>query len=202
MRLNPLLPLVLALSPVVAPAQTSDLALVTGHLKAVTTMTANFAQTDRAGKTLNGVMTLARPGRIRFQYEKDVPILLVSDGKALVYIDYSVKQVQRWPVGNSPLGALLDPDRQLARFAKIVPTGDPRNVLTEVRDSRHPEYGVITLAFQRDSNAPGGLMLLGWVALDSQNNRTTIRLSNQRFNSPVSDEAFKWRDPRNRIRSR
>ena len=29
-------------------------------------------------------------------------------------------------------------------------------------------------------------MLQGWVALDAQNNRTTIRLSNQRFNAPVS----------------
>ncbi len=192
----------LVVAPIAALAQSGDLALVTDHLKSVTTMTADFAQTDRAGKILNGVMTLARPGRIRFQYEKGVPILLVSDGKALVYVDYSVRQVQRWPVGNSPLGALLDPDRQLAKFARIVSTGDARTVLTEVRDARHPEYGIITLAFQRDSSAPGGLLLLGWVALDSQNNRTTIRLSNQRFNSPVSDEAFKWRDPRTRNRPR
>jgi outer membrane lipoprotein-sorting protein len=39
-------------------------------------------------------------------------------------------------------------------------------------------------------------MLQGWVALDSQNNRTTIRLSDQRFGVPVSDGAFRWRDPR------
>jgi outer membrane lipoprotein-sorting protein len=69
-------------------------------------------------------------------------------------------------------------------------------VLVEAKDSRHPEYGVITLAFSRDGSAPAGLMLHGWVALDSQNNRTTVQLSDQRFNAPVSDEAFKWRDPR------
>ena len=39
-------------------------------------------------------------------------------------------------------------------------------------------------------------MLQGWVALDSQGNRTTIRLSGQRFNGPVSDGAFRWTDPR------
>jgi alcohol dehydrogenase YqhD (iron-dependent ADH family) len=33
-------------------------------------------------------------------------------------------------------------------------------------------------------------------ALDSQNNRTTIRLSNQRFGVPVSDNTFRWNDPR------
>ena len=196
------LPLTLLVAPVVVAAQSSDLGLVSAHLRSVATMTANFAQTDRAGKTLSGVLTLARPGRIRFQYEKNVPILLVSDGKALYFIDYSVKQVQRWPIGNSPLAVLLDPNRDLGRVAKIVKGPDSRIVLTEVRDAKHPEYGIITLAFERNDSAPGGLMLVGWVALDSQNNRTSIRLTNQKFNGPVSGEAFKWRDPRSRNRGR
>lgn len=197
-----LIPVALVALSSAASAQSEDIALVSTHLKAVQTMTANFAQTDRAGKTLTGVMTLARPGKIRFQYEKSVPILLVSDGRALHFIDYSVKQVQRWPIGNSPLSILLNPDRDLSRFAKIVSGGDPRIVVTEVRDARHPEYGVLTLAFERNAESPGGLMLVGWVALDSQNNRTGIRLSNQKFNVPVSGEAFKWRDPRSRSRGR
>ncbi len=189
-----LIPALIAAAPLAA--QSGDLGLVSTHLKAVTTMTANFAQTDRAGKTLNGVMTLARPGKIRFQYEKGVPILLVSDGRALTFIDYSVKQVQTWPIGNSPLGILLYPERDMSRYAKIKATDDPRIVVTEVRDPKHPEYGTISLAFERNDSAPGGLMLIGWVQLDSQNNRTAIRLSNQKFNAPVSGEAFKWRDPR------
>ena len=177
-------------------AQTDDLSLVTAHLKAVTTMTAAFTQTDRAGKVLAGTLTLKRPGKIRFQYQQGVPLLIVGDGKALTFIDYSVKQVSRWPIGNSPLGVLLDPTKDLSRFAKIVPAGDSRIVLAEARDPRRPEYGSITLAFARDAAAPSGLRLQGWVALDAQNNRTSVRLSNQRFNMGVGDEAFRWRDPR------
>ena len=198
-------PLAVAVAFVIAPpaaAQSNDLASVSTHLKAVATMTATFAQTDRAGKTLNGVLTLKRPGKIRFQYEKGVPILIVGDGKALTFIDYSVKQVQRWPIGNSPLGVLLDPNKDLTRFSKIVSTGDPRLVLVEARDPKRPEFGVITLAFSREASAPAGLMLQGWVTLDSQGNRTSIRLSNQAFNGPVSDEAFRWRDPRPNIKGR
>ena len=52
------------------------------------------------------------------------------------------------------------------------------------------------MVFVRAPSAPGGLMLQGWVALDSQNNRTNIRLSNQRFDVPVSDGTFRWRDPK------
>lgn len=185
-----------------AVAQSNDLAAVSSHLKAVATMTAAFVQTDRAGKTVNGTLTLKRPGRIRFQYQKGVPILIVSDGKALTFIDYSVRQVQRWPIGNSPLGVLLDPNRDMTRFAKLVPTADSKLVVVEARDPKRPQYGVITLAFSREAGAPAGLMLQGWVTLDSQGNRTSIRLSNQAFNGAVSDETFKWRDPRPNIKGR
>lgn len=192
-----------AILPSALDAQAAnELSKVSAHLKAVSTMTADFTQTDRAGKSLGGVLTIARPGRIRFQYEKGVPILLVSDGKALTFIDYSVKQVQRWPIGNSPLGVLLDSNRDLSRYAKSVPAGDPRILVIEARDPKRPEFGLITLAFEKRDSAPGGLMLIGWIALDSQNNRTSIRLANQRFNVPVSGEAFKWRDPRPRIKGR
>jgi outer membrane lipoprotein-sorting protein len=177
-----------------APA-TGELAAVQHHLQSVETMTAAFSQTDRSGKVLTGVLTLKKPGKIRFQYEKGVPILIVGDGHALTFIDYSVKQVQRWPIGNSPLAVLIDPTR-VARVAKVVPTPDPQMVSVEANDPKHPEYGRMTLFFQRSAAAPGGLMLQGWISVDSQNNMTKIRLSNQRFNAAVSDRTFLWNDPR------
>ena len=179
-----------------ATAQSGDLAQVQNHLRAVNTMTANFTQTDRADKTVTGTLSLKKPGKIRFQYEKSVPILVVGDGKALTFIDYSVRQVQRWPITNSPLGVLINPDRDISRYAKVIPGADPRVLSVEGNDPKHPEYGRITMVFARDESAPGGLMLQGWVTLDSQGNRTTIRLDNQRFNVPVSDGTFRWNDPR------
>jgi outer membrane lipoprotein-sorting protein len=178
-----------------AAAQTADLATVQRHLQGVTTMTADFTQTDRNGKVLTGTLTWKQPGNIRFQYEKGVPLLIVAEGGALTFVDYSVRQVQRWPIRNSPLGVLLDPRRDIATFAKMVP-GDGRLVSVEARDPKHPEYGVITLVFARNPAGPAGLSLQGWVALDSQNNRTTIRLSNQRYGAPVAANAFRWTDPR------
>lgn len=185
-----------ATAPVAAQQATGTLAQAQAHLRAVETMTAAFSQTDRAGKVLTGVLTLKKPGKIRFQYEKGVPILIVSNGKTLTFIDYSVRQVQPWPVANSPLSVLLDPSKDMSKVAKIVPSGDPRILLVEARDPKRPEYGQITLAFAKNASAPGGLMLQGWVALDSQNNRTTIRLSDQKFNAPVNDRTFRFNDPR------
>lgn len=175
-----------------------ELAQVSRHLKAMQSLRANFTQTDRSGQTLSGTLTLKQPGRIRFEYQKDAQLLIVSDGRALTMIDYQVRQVQRWPIRNSPLGALLDPSRDLSRYGKVVPTGDPNVVSVEVRDPKRPEYGVITLIFTRSGSAPGGLSLVGWVALDSQNKRTTIRLSGQQYNVAVADTAFAWTDPRSK----
>ena len=189
------LPLVALVAAAPASAQTADLGSVQRYLRGITTMTAGFSQTDRAGKVLTGTLTWKQPGKIRFQYEKGVPLLIVAEGGALTFIDYSVKQVQRWPIKNSPLGVLLDPSRDLSQFAKVVP-GDDRLISVEARDPKHPEYGRITLVFARDAGGPVGLTLQGWVALDSQNNRTTVRLSNQRYGAPVADGAFRWTDPR------
>jgi len=191
-------PLALSLAAVPAVAQSgqSELAKVTQHLKAVKTMTANFTQTDRTNQTVSGKLTLKQPGKIRFQYQKDVPLLIVSDGKALTLIDYEVNQVQRWPIKNSPLGALLDTDRDLSKYGTVVPTGDPNVLSVRVKDPKRPEYGVITMIFTRTSAGPAGLRLAGWVALDSQNKRTTIKLSGHKYGAAVSNSTFDWEDPR------
>ncbi|MGF7154484.1 LolA family protein [Novosphingobium gossypii] len=169
-------------------------------LRGIDTLKADFVQTDRSGQTVSGVLTMKNPGKIRFQYQPSAKMLIVGDGKALNFVDYEVRQVQRWPIKNSPLGALLDPTRDVAKFGKLLQTGNPNVVSIEVRDRSHPEYGVITLIFTRKASAPGGLELTYWVSLDSQNKRTTISLSNQRYGVPVTDNDFRWVDPRPRNR--
>lgn len=189
-------PLLVPTVPAVAQQGQSDLVRVSNYIRGVTTMTADFTQTDRNGQTLTGKLTIKQPGKIRFQYQKGVPLLIVGDGKALTMIDYEVRQVQRWPIGNSPLGALLDPKKDLSKFGKVVQTGDPNVLSIQARDPKRPEFGTITMIFKRDSSGPAGLQLYGWVALDSQNNRTTVRLTNVAYGVPVSDSTFRWNDPR------
>ncbi len=180
----------------VAAQSAGDLDRAVEALRGITTLQANFTQTDRSGQSVGGTLTLKRPGKLRFQYQPGVPMLIIADGSALILVDYEVRQVQRWPIKNSPLGALLDPTRDVKKFGTLQQTSDPNVVSIEVRDRGHPEYGIITLVFQRKASAPGGLELVGWVALDSQSRRTTIRLSNQRYGMAVSENMFRYNDPR------
>ena len=202
----------LGLAPAGAPAFAPPLAAqsasqtageldqVVTALRAISTLRADFSQTDRQGNVASGVMTLKRPGKIRFDYGKNADFLVISNGKSLYVVDYEVKQVERWPIGNSPLGALFDPDRDVKKFGKLVPTGDPRVISVEVRDPKKPEFGMINLIFVRNSSAPGGWQLAQWVALDAQNHRTRVQLSNQRYGLSVADRTFTFRDPRRSTR--
>ena len=189
-------PAAIALPVAPVAAQADRLDQVVGALRGISTMKADFVQTDRNGQSLRGVLTLKNPGRIRFEYERAANMLIVSNGRSLTLVDYDVDQVQRWPISNSPLGALLDPNRDVKRYGRLLPTANPDVLSVEVKDSRKPEYGTITLIFVRDAGAPGGHELSSWVALDAQNKRTTVRLSNQRYGVAVADSAFTYRDPR------
>jgi outer membrane lipoprotein-sorting protein len=180
-----------------APAATSgNLKTVEASLAATTSMTADFMQTDGKGRQMAGTLSLKRPGKIRFAYGGGVNMLLVANGKTLNFIDYDVGQKSSWPIAKSPLAVLLSPNPDLGRIARVMPSESSQVVVVRARDARRPEFGTIVLAFQRSAGAPGGMRLEGWTAIDAQNKRTTVRLSNQRFNVAVPDTAFSFAEPK------
>mgnify|MGYP003131297137 CR=1 FL=1 len=172
---------------------------LTRHLEETRTMTANFTQVAASGATTKGRVYLARPGKIRFQYEKGIPLLVVADGKSVNVIDYEVKQVQRYPIKSTPLSVLLDPEADLAKFARVK-SSTANALVVEARDREHPEYGVITIYFERDSAAPADLALSGWNVIDAQGNTTRVALSDVEFNGGVPKNAFRFNDPRPQTR--
>ncbi len=183
----------------VAPASAAssgDLARVESSLAATRSMTANFVQTDGKGRQMAGTLQLKRPGKIRFAYGGGVNMLLVANGKTLNFIDYDVGQKSSWPIAKSPLAVLLSPRPDLDRIARIMPSEHESVVVVRARDARRPEFGTLILAFVRDGSAPGGLKLEGWTAIDAQNKKTTVKLSNQRYNVAVPDSAFNFVEPK------
>ena len=180
-----------------APAATSaELKAVESSLSATQSMAANFVQTDGKGRQMAGTLQLKRPGKIRFAYGGGVNMLLVANGKTLNFIDYDVGQKSSWPIGKSPLAVLLSPQPDLGRIARIVPSDHKNVIVVRARDARRPEFGTLVLAFVKDGAAPGGLKLEGWTAIDAQNKKTTVRLTNQRYNVAVPDTAFTFSEPK------
>ena len=184
---------IIAAAPTIAAAPSPDLARLKEHLSSVQTMTANFTQTDARGQVSTGTLQMKRPGRIRFEY-RGGDVLIVADGKRLTFLDYSVGQKSSWPLSRTPLGPLLSGSPDFNGKAEILPSADSRVVVARAKNSG--QYGQLTLAFLRNSSAPGGLQLYGWTAIDPQNHRTTVKLTNVRFNVAVPESAFAYAEPK------
>lgn len=177
-----------------APAGAATLTDVAASLKATTSMSAGFTQTGADGKVQTGQMILARPGKIRFQYDK-AKLLIVGNGRTLTFVDYGVNQVSQWPVKSTPLGILLASEPDLSGVAKIAQVTDS-GVIVEARDPKRPEFGALAISFRTDKAAPGGLSLAGWTSFDAQGGRTTTILSDIKYNADLSKADFGFRDPR------
>jgi len=182
-----------------AAADNADLAKVEAHITSVNTMTANFVQTDGKGRSAAGTLQLKRPGRIRFQYGSG-DLLLVGNNGRLTFLDYTVGQKSSWALNKTPLGVLLSSSPDVKRIARVQDNPDKRVVAVRAKDPNHPEFGTLVLAFIRSPSAPGGLQLYGWTAIDAQNKRTTVKLSNVRYNVAVPESAFAFAEPKKRKR--
>jgi outer membrane lipoprotein-sorting protein len=183
-----------------AAAQAPTIAGIGAALAATRTMTADFTQTS-GGRTVSGTMLLKRPGRVRFDYGRTSPLLVVADGRTLSFIDYGVAQVSQWPIRSTPLGVLLDPAADLGRLATVQPDSPlAGHVAVLAQDPRRPDQGRILFFLAPDPAAPGGLRLAGWRVTDAQDNRTDVRLTNVRWNMAIDDRRFAFRDPRVRAR--
>ena len=180
-------------APAVA-ADSADLAKLKAHIGAVETMTANFVQTDSRGRSAAGTLELKRPGKVRFQYGSG-DLLLVADGSRLYFLDYQVGQKSSWPLSKTPLGPLLSGSPDFNGKAQVLPSSDARILVARAKNT---SYGQLTLAFLRSTSSPGGLQMYGWTAIDPQGHRTTVKLSNVRYNVAVPESAFAFAEPKKR----
>ena len=184
---------ILAAAVPAAAADSPDMARLKAHIGTVQTMTADFVQTDARGRSAAGTLQLKRPGKVRFQYGSG-DLLLIADGRQLWYLDYQVGQKNSWPLNKTPLGVLLSGSPDLKGRAQIMPSADSR--IVSIRAREPAQYGSITLVFLRSAAAPGGLQLYGWTAVDGQNHRTTVKLTDVRYNVAVPESAFTFAEPK------
>lgn len=179
--------------------------LVQTYMDTVQSLEARFTQFAPDGGVVSGTLSLARPGRVRFDYEEEVPFLVVADGKTLNFIDYEIGQVTRWPVKDTPLRALLGGSTDLASIGaniEMAPFENPELVALHAVDVERPELGQITVYFQRQPAAAEKLRLIRWDVTDAQGQITSVELANERVNVDLAESLWDFEDPRGLARRR
>ncbi|NOZ66609.1 MAG: outer membrane lipoprotein carrier protein LolA [Alphaproteobacteria bacterium] len=161
-------------------------------LNAIHSLRASFVQRAPDGTVAEGMVYLERPGKLRFDYGKDAPFLVVSNGTLLTFVDYEVKQVNRWPIKKTPLGILVDKEIKLdssveipdiIRFAGLIKI--------PVIDPKRRDYGYIILIFEEST-----MELRAWESVDAQGYTTRVALVNPEYNVAIDKKRFTFKDPR------
>jgi outer membrane lipoprotein-sorting protein len=164
------------------------------YLNGIHSLSARFQQYAADGGTASGQLIVARPGHMRFEYDKPSPILLLADGTWVVYIDNQLKQVSYLPIGSTPAWFLLRDTISLTDGVTITKfERGPGALRITLVENKSPENGTLTLTF---SEKPFDLKQ--WTIVDQQGKATTVVLSDARYGVPVDSKAFTFVDPRDK----
>ena len=168
----------------------SEINRIEVYLNSIKSLRADFLQVSSNGNMATGKLYMARPGKIRFEYDPPSPILLLSDGYFLRYVDKDLEQVTHLWLDNTPIGFLLDEDIKLSESITVTKFSQNANVLIiSLKNSEKPEQGAISLIF---SDKP--LKLKKWVIKDAQGITTTITLNNSERAIELNPTLFKLTD--------
>ncbi|HEX3501417.1 MAG TPA: outer membrane lipoprotein carrier protein LolA [Stellaceae bacterium] len=177
-----------------SPQDRADAQRVEQYLNGIRSLSARFQQYAADGGTAGGQLIVARPGHMRFEYDKPSPILLLADGTFVVYIDNQLKQVSYLPIGSTPAWFLLRDTISLTDGVTITKfERGPGAIRITLVENKSPENGTLTLTF---GDKP--LELKQWTIVDQQGKSTTVVLSDPRYGVPVDAKAFTFVDPRDK----
>ena len=176
---------------VLSDADQSALSGVARYLNGLRSLKARFLQIGPDGVTTQGTMWLQRPGRMRFQYDKPSPLLLVAGQGTVVFHDAQLGQTTNIPVGNTPLGLLLADTITLSGDVTLTDFQRPPGQLqlTLVR-TKTPGDGSLTLALNANP-----LALTGWSVVDAQGRETQLRISAVELGGRFDQSLFTFVDP-------
>jgi outer membrane lipoprotein-sorting protein len=173
-----------------SPQDNADLQRIAAYLGAIRTMYAKFRQVASGGGIAKGQLWMARPGRMRFEYDPPNQILLLADMFYVYYIDKELVQMSKVGLKSTPAWLLL---RDPITFGDLIVTRFERGANTirlTVVEKAEPDNGSLTMVF---SDNP--LALQQWSIVDQQRKTTTVSLYDERFGMALDPKLFVYQDP-------
>lgn len=174
-----------------APGEQELVRRVEAYFNAIGTLEGRFTQLAQDGRMATGRLWLARPGRLRFDYDPPSRVKLIATDWRVIFVDAAVKQVNTVPLSQTPLAFLLD--REVKLSGDLAVTEVVRRAgeiaLTVVR-AKEPEQGRVVVVL-----AENPLELRRWSITDPQGFTTTILLDELVTGRPIDPALFRFHDP-------
>jgi outer membrane lipoprotein-sorting protein len=165
-----------------------ELQRIAAYLNNIRTMTARFQQIANNGGVSTGHLWVARPGRMRFEYDPPTPITLLADSASVYYWDKQLNQTSKYELRQTPAWFFLrDPisfgqDVVVTRFERLGGT-----VRVTVVESGQPDAGSLTLDFSENP-----ITLRQWTVIDQQGKRTVVSLGDLQYGMALDPKLFQY----------
>lgn len=171
----------------------NELNKIEKYLNNIHTAEAEFIQLNHDGTLSEGIFYLKRPGKFRWQYN-DQPIIVISNGKSLIYYDTELEQSNYIPIENS-IAALIT--RKKIKFnsdlevIKSIKTEGA--MLITAKKSKQKDIGEFTFVF---SIEPFELKKIELT--DANKQKVSVNFINFLVNpsKKISDDLFTVKDSR------
>ncbi len=141
------------------------------------------------GGISSGQFFLARPGKLRWQYDPPVPLLIIADGKTMQYYDLELDTVSHADIDSTLAGVLARPEIDLtSKDIAVKDFSDEAGVmrLTLIK-KKDPDEGSLTLVL---NNSPMSLRKIEVV--DSAKNKSVISFSDVKLDVDLDNKLFEF----------
>ena len=165
---------------------TAFLNQVESQIERITTAKGRFMQISDSGQIVRGDISIARPRRMRFDYDEPSPALLIADGRFIGTYNTKDETSAHRQINQTPLKFLLNEDPDLANGVKVLKIERvAESVLVTIQDRRNPNQGQLILVLDTRT-----LELRAWQVIDDKGERTTVRLESMTYGVPLANTLF------------
>jgi outer membrane lipoprotein-sorting protein len=159
---------------------------INAYFNSFQTLKGDFVQTSPKGRSIRGVMHLAKPGKLRFEYEPPSPLLIASDGKWLTIKNKDKEKGDQVPLSSTPLRLIAASKLNLLQEAAVVNFQQDGGFTTVgLADKKGSLAGQIMLVFDDGRNE-----LQQWIIIDGKGQKTTVQLGNLEKDVKINPKLF------------
>lgn len=161
---------------------------ISAYLNSISTAEAQFRQLNEDGSVSTGKLTMHRPGRMRFDYDDPLDVLVLASAGQIGIFDgaSNLGKAERYPLNQTPLNLILERNVDLANRAMVRQHSfDGRTTSVIVQDPQRQEYGYIDLKFDADP-----IRLVGWRTVDGGGVTTQLRFTDLKLGGQYPTRLF------------
>ena len=160
---------------------------LSNYFNQMQTVQSDFTQINSDQTISTGVLTIKRPGRMRFDYSAQDSMVIAGGGQVAIFDDRSNNETaERYPLNQTPLSIILERNVDFSKRDMVVQHyQDGVKTTIVAQDPKRPEYGSIKLVF---TDAP--IEMRQWIVTGQDGTETTTVLANLKRDIQVGNSMF------------